>query len=199
MEAQRGPTPSLIKNWLQKWKGWPTQGPTPGGQSPPSPNSPAPTGLRWGMGREALGVARWLSPTHLPTLRIVLASGQETWEAAAEAGSRPGASSLPRGRVGRLARGGTLPQTILLHSLPPSLPPSHVPSLPSWRGPLPPPFPLPARPGGLASGFISQGPVSLSLPPIVEFLTPSPLSGPCSNVTSSVRLPRTALVADTSP
>lgn len=78
MEAQSGPIPSLIKNWPQKWKGWPYTGTNPRRPESTFPNSPAPTGLRWGMGREALGVAQWLSPTHLPTLRIVLASGQET-------------------------------------------------------------------------------------------------------------------------
>jgi hypothetical protein len=108
-EAQSCPAPSLIKNWPQKWKGWPCRGTNPRGQSPPFPNPPSPTGLQWGMGRGGPGrgpKAESHPPAHP---RNVLASGQETWEAAAEACSPPGASSLPRGRVGWLARGGTLP------------------------------------------------------------------------------------------
>lgn len=85
---------------------------------------------------------------------------------------------------------------------PSSSPPSLFPSLPSWRSPPPPPPALSraCQARWLSLWFHFSRP-SVSLPPVVEFLTASPLSGPCSNVTSSSsgRLPRTAPAAGTSP
>lgn len=67
MESQSGPDPSLIKNWPQKWKGWPYTGTNPRRPESTFPNSPAPTGLRWGGGNGPRGSGRGaMAESHPP-------------------------------------------------------------------------------------------------------------------------------------
>lgn len=132
------------------------------GQSPPPVPSPPPVG----MGRQAPGGGRPAPPTCPPD--------PPAQESALAAGSRPGASSLPRGQA---ERGGAGRDAALPVPLPSSLPPGRAEA------------PAPARPGSFTSGFISRGPASVFLTPprptwAFEFLAPSPLYGPSPSVTA---------------